>query len=298
MDCNYFENRLEMLVEGALPVSEQRTCATHVAGCPACRELLALASLEPPPVGVADDAWLGEVIARTSGSACAEVEAALCEFVDGGLPAVDRRALERQGVEGQRFESHLAGCSECAALVGALRALALELPRMADVRPDERFVGDVLVRTLPVPVRLRRFWARNWPRWVRRPRFASEVAYVGVLVLLLVFATPGSPLEAVPRKALETVRADRGRGLAAPMAAAGDRLENTLQEWRQGSAGEAATDWYAASEEAVARARVTASELEGRIEVSWGTLRGEIASLLGKDEAPVPEPVDSTKERP
>jgi predicted anti-sigma-YlaC factor YlaD len=288
MDCSYFESRLEALADGRLAPVERRTCEEHAAGCPACWELLALASLDPAPAAEVDEAWLGELIARTSGSACVEAEAALCARMAGELPLPDL----------ERVEGHLAGCAECAALASTLGALAIELPRMAEVRPDERFVDDVLARSLPVPVRLRRYWASTWPRWVRRPRFASEAAYVGVLVLVLVFATPGSPLEAVPRKALDAVSTDSRAGLTAPVAAAGDRFESTLQEWWRGSAGGVAKEWYETGEEALERARGTADGIEDRIEISWGTLRGEIASLLVKAEAPISEPAESTEEKP
>ncbi len=288
MHCNDFEDRLEALVDGSLVPAERRACEAHVAGCAACGELYALASLEPAPAAAVDEIWLDEVMARTSGSACAETEAAFGDRMGRELPAGDR----------ERFENHLGGCADCAALASTLAALAIELPRMAEIRPDGRFVEDVLARSLPVPVRLRRFWARTWPRWVRRPRFASEAAYVGLLVLVLVFGTAGSPLEAVPRKALEAVQEAPRGGITLPVAAVEGRLEGKLEELRTGSAGRRAAGWYRQGEEVLARARAGAGSLENRAELAWGTLRDGIASWMENAEGSAPEPSTTNEERP
>ncbi|MDH3404542.1 MAG: zf-HC2 domain-containing protein [Acidobacteriota bacterium] len=279
MECRDLERRLEALAARSLAPVERARYEEHLAACAACRELLELARLEPPP-GVGDDAWVDGVLARTSRAGCAAAEAALCDLIDGRLPAGERRQVA----------SHLAGCGDCAALASVLAALAAELPRLADLRPDDRFVDDVLARTLPVAARVRRFWERAWPRWVRRPRFASEVAYVGVLVVALVVATPGSPLADAPGQALATVRADPRAGLAAPVAAVEDRIEGALERL---AAGRTAAGWRESGRGALATARTTAGAAGERISSAWGTLRGEIASLLGKAGEPVPEPAES-----
>ena len=49
------------------------------------------------------------------------------------------------------------------------------------------FLAMVLARTSHEARRTR--WAETWHRWMLRPRFASEAAYVGVVVLSLSFVT-------------------------------------------------------------------------------------------------------------
>ena len=151
-------------------------------------------------------------------------ESQLCDWLDEELVGTDRELLT----------AHLDSCEGCRALAAAIRQLGIELPLLAELRPDPGFVEAVLAATLPVRVRLRRWWAAVWPRWVRRPRFASEAAFVATMVLVLVFATPGSPLEAVPTRALALARTDPAARLEArleaPVAALEERLAVQVKE--------------------------------------------------------------------
>lgn len=259
MDCRELEERLEALLDGALDDVDSRRCARHLEACPSCRELTApLAVAAAPPDDLVD-----AVLARTSGSPCGRAESRLCDWLDGAMASTERRLMA----------AHLDSCSDCRALAGAMRRLAAELPLLAELEPDPGFVEAVLAATLPVRVRLRRWWAAVWPQWVHRPRFASEAAFVATMALVLVFATPGSPLGAMPTRALALARSDPGAQLEAPVAALEERfaarvkeplgaryadLEAELRAWAEATRakgralGEKAADWLGTSHEVLA----------------------------------------------
>ena len=193
MSCREFETGIDAFLRGWLGADDARALERHAAECDACSELLELAHLpvEDPP-GLA-----ALVLGRTSGTACRKAEERLPDFVDGALPADGDREL---------LAEHLEHCVSCSGLATELEWLAVELPRLAIVRPGKSLVEGVLRRTLPASVLLRRWWAATWPCWIRRPRFASELAYVVTLFLVLLFGTPVSPFQAMPGRAVELAR--------------------------------------------------------------------------------------------
>jgi len=251
-----------------------RDLTGHAADCGECSELLVLATL-PVESGLDSVGFVDSVVARTSGAACERSAPRLAELVDGSLEPGDRALIL----------GHVDGCANCRGLVATLAALAIELPRLAHVRPDEDFVNDVLRRTLPVHVQLRRWWKRTWPRWLRRPRFATEAAYVGLLVLVLVFATPGSPLEAVPRRALalpqQAVAAARQPASLDGVLA--DSLRTRVAAVREKAADdpkvEAVAGWIAAGAQVVAQADERVESASKSVATFWR----DAASLLGND---------------
>lgn len=262
MDCRELEDRLEALLDGALDARQRRRCERHLAACGRCRELAEpLRAAAPPPDDLVD-----AVLARTSGSACGRAESLLCGRLDGELAGADRALLD----------AHLATCDECRALSAAIERLAAELPLLAELSPGPGFVEAVLAATLPVPVRLRRWWAAAWPQWVRRPRFASEAAFVGTLALVLIFATPGSPLEALPGQALELARTEPNVRLELPVAALEEGFATRVARpiGSRYARGEAAVRGWAEALEA--RSRALADEGAGWL----GTCRERLASLL------------------
>ncbi len=214
MSCREFEHSLDLFFEsrgdgrdrigavsgaassaGSAGSETRELLERHAAGCPACAELLALARLPLEET----DGVTAEVLIRTSGPACRQAEEGLNGFLSGLLlPGEDRELLAE----------HLGHCSSCSALASELESLTVDLPRLAIVLPDADLVDDVLRRTLPVAVQLRRWWASTSPQWVRRPRFAAELSYAATLVLVVIFGTPVSPLQAMPERALEFVRAE------------------------------------------------------------------------------------------
>lgn len=216
MDCRELEDRLEALLDGVLSELERRRCERHIEGCRPCRELAEpLAGAAAPPDGL-----LEAVMARTSGPACDRAEALLGGWMDGELVGAERALMAE----------HLDACAGCRSLAAALERLARELPRLAELRPGPGFVEAVLRATLPARVRLRRWWAAAWPRWVRRPRFASETAFVATTILLLVGIVPGSPLAALPSRALDLARGNPANRLEAPMAALEEGLDGRLKQ--------------------------------------------------------------------
>ena len=279
MDCRELEGRLEALLDGELSEPERRRCEGHLEGCPSCRELVEpLRRAAAPPDDLVD-----AVLARTSGPACGRAEEQLCGWLDGELAATERRLVE----------AHLDSCDGCRALAAAVSRLRAELPRLAELRPDPGFVGAVLRATLPPRVQLRRWWAATWPRWVRRPRFASETAFIATLVLAVVVATPGSPLAALPTRALDLARTDPLERLGAPLEALEEGFATQVRKplgARYADGAATVLAWARAAEE---RGRGLAAEAGDWI----GTSRDRLASLLssadkkatdGEDAAPNP----------
>jgi anti-sigma factor RsiW len=241
MDCRSLLDRLEALLDGTLSDDDLRAAEEHLRACADCRSFVELARTEPdgsalePPADLA-----GSILERTSGPACDGARNRLCDYVDGSLAELDAELVRL----------HLDGCRECEGLARALVSLAAELPAMAEIEPDPAFVGDVLARTVP----LRKRFARRleklasirelWPRVVNRPRFALEAAYVGTLVLVLIFG-PNLPLAGMHRKAIDLVRvAPRVESGEARMRIAEieDRIvSGTLSLWAA-TGGEVATD--------------------------------------------------------
>ena len=211
MDCHLFELRLEALLDGALLASERRECEAHADGCPRCRELrtLAAAAAGEGLAAASREALVADVLAQTSGPACEAAAARLAGALDVPLEATDRALLDL----------HVAGCAPCRQLAVTLQSLARDLPRLAEPAVDPRLVARVLAAPLPLDVRWRRWWATSWPAWVQRPRFAVEAAFVVTVVFLLLFEAAGSPLQALPRRALQATQHARLDAIEARAAA-------------------------------------------------------------------------------
>jgi hypothetical protein len=171
------------------------------------RELLAEAPVEPP----ADLA--ASILERTSGSPCARARERLCDQVDGRLEAVDDELVGM----------HREGCADCDGLGQALTQLRADLPLLAEIRPDEGFLGDVLERTSARPDWTARL-TRGWRALLQRPRIAWEGAYVGACLFAVLFALPQSPLAGVPQRAVVLAQAHPDAGLRDSLAWFGDRV--------------------------------------------------------------------------
>lgn len=293
--CGELELRLEALLAETLPPADAIACAEHLASCALCRDLVELARLsdaaaggEAGPLPDLAPAVLARSGMEGSGSgACGRAHELLSTALDAPLAELDRILLD----------GHLAACGDCRALHGVLLELAADLPRLAEVRPDAGFVADVLRRTLPFEVQIRRWWDALWPQLWHRPRFASEAAYVGLVVLTLVFATPGSPFAAVPAAALEVAQEPPLPQLELPPVALAPRLAAAKRALRQSPAAETAA---AVADEWRLDLRATADDaaaLAIEIRTRMGTFWDEAASLLEtRDDAPssTPEPVKET----
>lgn len=153
--------------------------------------------------------FVRDVLARTSGSPCARAEMHLDALVDGDLAGLDRELVQ----------AHLEHCSGCRALAVTLGWLGPVLPAMAEVDPGPEFTDRVLAATsrrrLPAsapalpqgPAGLMDRLGRWWEERILRPGFAAQVAYAATVVLVLLTATPLSPLRSMPRQAFELVTA-------------------------------------------------------------------------------------------
>jgi anti-sigma factor RsiW len=269
MDCDGIMERLDDLLAGVLSAADRDAVERHLRDCPHCRELTALVSgdlgrlSDEAPGGLAE-----AILRRTSGSPCESARGRLCGYVDGESEPVDRELVRL----------HLDGCGDCAAMVGALARLAEDLPALARVEPDDRFVSELLGRTTGRLRRVERWAARlaaGWGEMLRRPRFAWEAAYVATFVVALAFTTPGSPLAGVPRTALELAETRPVAELREPVA----RLESRVSE-------ENARFWRVAHERTTQTLGQTAKgagrvsrSLGEKIRVGLGTLSERLASM-------------------
>jgi predicted anti-sigma-YlaC factor YlaD len=105
----------------------------------------------------------------------------LAELLDGTIAAADHARCVR----------HAASCLSCRELVEPMG------PMLAPVgaEPPDSLLPGVFAKTSRLATRSR--WAETWREWVLRPRFASEAAYVGVVVLSVACVTlDNTPVEA------------------------------------------------------------------------------------------------------
>jgi len=154
-----------------------------------------------------DEAFVRDVLARTSGSPCARAEQQLPALIDGELAGLDR----------QLVQAHLEHCPGCRAVAVVLGWMGPQLPALAELDPGPAFTDRVLAATsrrrqVAVDVagrphglagvmdRLGRWWQGR----ILQPGFAFQAAYVATVVLVLLTAVPGAPLRGVPDRALAT----------------------------------------------------------------------------------------------
>jgi len=187
MDCRDFEDRLDALEAGTLPHDEQQSAFSHLEICIRCRALLGIVRGETDLLAPdAREDLVQSILSRTSGPACRNAEDSLCKWIDG----------TQEQADDEMVSIHLAHCSDCTKLAATLSELKDVLPYMATLDPDRQFTADVLQATIGLPSgpRWRRpgfDWKELWNRLLRRPRFAWEAAYVGTLLVLIAFGSPG-----------------------------------------------------------------------------------------------------------
>ena len=119
---------------------------------------------------------------------CSEFEGLLDAVLDGALDPEDLARCRR----------HAAACAECSGLVAPMGARLVPVA----AEPPAPLVSAVLAKTSLAKRRIS--WTETWRQWMLRPRFASEVAYVGVVVLSL---TAGS---VDPRDVINDIRFEAG----------------------------------------------------------------------------------------
>jgi hypothetical protein len=119
-----------------------------------------------------------------------------CHDFEGCLGGLLEGALDPD--EHARCVDHVASCATCRELVAPM---GLSLAPVS-VEPPASLLVAILSRTSNVSRRTP--WAETWRQWMLRPRFASEAAYVGVVVLSLVSTTVDS------RAVLNDLRSEAG----------------------------------------------------------------------------------------
>ncbi len=248
MSCSDLAERLELVLGEQLRDNELTALKAHVEGCEKCRDLLQACrgkqTLEQA------DSLVGEVLARTSGSTCSRVRSMLCDHVDQSLHE-DNAAL---------VQEHLNYCSSCTQLARVLEESAVALPQMASLDPGPLFTSSVLAATRSSqPPDKWALFLSHLSLVFQRPHFSLEAAYVGALLVFLVFG--GAPVSAV--------------GGVASAAFAGFQL-NFAKVVRDTPAGlsDTWTDLYGSCE----------NQLEGKIKATQGAVGRALETLQGSAE--------------
>ncbi|GEM_PF-4227946 len=183
MNCREFQSILDDFLGGSLPGAIQAAADAHLCRCSACRDLADLVREAFPLPQVPVPAGLTEaILARTSGPACSRAAERLANRGEGPMDPTREELLR----------SHLEGCAGCRSIAAALDTLALDLPSLAEMRPPESLLPQVLAATsgegFGPAWRVR--WKTAWTHFVERPRFAFEAAYAGLVLLVLLFGLP------------------------------------------------------------------------------------------------------------
>lgn len=177
MTCDAFRVRV-LGEDGALDAA----AAAHEAQCASCRRWLARFAEGTALWRTEPSASLAEAVMAGSGGACERAMARLAEDRDQPLPPFERRLVA----------AHLDRCRQCRAFAAELEALLAGLPELAALEPGPGFAERVWASTSRRPSAAR--WAdrlrRGWDRWVRRPRFAWELAYAVTVCWVLAFGGP------------------------------------------------------------------------------------------------------------
>ncbi len=259
--CREFLERLDDFVEGRLSPADRDAAERHLAACGACRDLQSLfaeaAAPVPPPADL-----LGAVLQKTIGSACGAARARLCDRIDRLLDAADDELVRM----------HLDGCVECGRLSAALARLALDLPSLAVIEPDPRFVPDVLARTAgraPGLARLTERLSSGWRRLAHRPRLAWEGAFIVWIAVVILFGTPSAPFAGVPGRALRLVRAAQGSVPPGLIEQEAPKVRLAVR-----------TRWSETTGRLQLAGRSAASDLERRSSAVWAGVKQKIGTVV------------------
>jgi len=219
VDCREFQDRLARYLEGALDAADFDAMVRHEAGCPACHRL-ASEGMTDARSAAPDAALTAEILRRTLGADCRQIELSLAAEIDGELPAVARA----------RVAQHLAECVDCRALALALRRLPEAYRALPRLHAGAAFTRAVLARTQPARPGFLSVLRRMWQ--------GSELLWEGAFVcsLLLTPIVGGPTQERAARLRVEWQQArpglatalfspERRQALRTDLAAAGNRTE-------------------------------------------------------------------------
>lgn len=204
-DCRSIRLSIRRYRAGQLSRDDTFAMMDHLDVCPHCAAMFAtqLFSGESGSNGQSTepglsmpqpfDDFTSEVLAKTSGSACPDVQWHMACGYDQPVENIDPAPCDPV------LNQHMEHCSAC-------REFQQTLPRVMDVmhrpelwEPDPFFVNDVLDETSRCWVsrirkRLQQWAAHINSAIIERPRFALETAYVATLILILLVQWTGIPI--------------------------------------------------------------------------------------------------------
>lgn len=183
--CRSFLERIMELDPGDPSAFQDRRLRDHLLTCADCQDLMR--TFWSPVPGQLQGGLTNAILERTSGRSCAQVTELLCDLVDGDLEE-DQATL---------VELHLSHCPECARLAEILEAMKRDLPAFAELPPPPGLIDQVL-RSLPAFRPQRPGWTGKVQAWFaalpQRPLISIEAAYLGTLLVFLVFGNPFASL--------------------------------------------------------------------------------------------------------
>jgi len=289
MSCERIQDRLFEYVDGSLDAITHERVASHIESCADCAALAASLDRTEP----VDEDLTRAVLCRTTRDACDQSAERIPDWIDGSLDAFDSELVA----------GHVSHCTDCEALAGVMRTMAIDLPSLAEDEPDPHFVDDVMTATadrLPdwVNSTLAAFaevepdarffddvmaatvrkapelsWAVRLEEWfgglVQRPRIAWEGAYILTVCLVLLVAFPGSPLAGVSKKALDLAQTDP------------NKIRQPLVAFEAGLSSAANEAWFSTRKVArslTIKATVGSGDVYRKAKRDLGTLWASIAS--------------------
>ncbi len=191
MDCKSFAKKIMEMETTEGKGFEDRELRRHLLTCPRCEEFMRNLWSGLPEE---DHSNLTQsILARTSGKSCGQASGLMCDLVDDIL----------DDAQAQLVHLHLAHCPECSRTVAVLTELKHALPELAELQPAPGFTRRVLA-ALPIFEARQPGWKGKVRAWFanlpQRPRFSLEAAYLGTLLILLLFGNPFASLpETSPR---------------------------------------------------------------------------------------------------
>ncbi|GEM_PF-1616567 len=186
IDCRSFAERIMELDPGDSKAFQHRELRDHLLTCPDCQNLMhAFWSTRSDAV---HPRLTSSILEQTSGGSCRQATELLCDLIDGTL-------AENQA---QLVELHLAHCPDCTRLAEVLDEMKRSLPTLAELRAPIGFANQVL-GSLPFSRQSRPGWIGRLQAWFaalpERPLISVEAAYLGALLMFLLF---GNPFAALP----------------------------------------------------------------------------------------------------
>jgi hypothetical protein len=230
MNCRIWDASCDDYLNGSMDPALRIVFLAHAVDCPRCEGILEALDMDLTMLADGAPDLTSNIIARTSGSACSRAEEALAAGLD--TVADDQRLL---------VQGHLEHCDGCRALAATLSWLIPQLHDMGELSPQTDLTYDVLRASSAVRARKRaglymraldniQVW---WEQQIRRPQFVWEVAFVGTVLLVILFGTPISPARRAPSQALNVVQAGPARAQAITrelVARTGDGIESLLDD--------------------------------------------------------------------